>query len=205
MKQLKIWLVSLLCIGSLLIASPVLADRIAKKSPDYPVVVENLNTLLETQANPEQSQYSAEQLQQKISDLKLQKYILETAEDWGVCRNETGKTLAIYARSPKKATQNTLFYLANGEETDDNWDCEAIYVPSDVQVASLNLTSEEPSALKIIDGTKLVISSNPNTGELLLDAPSALLQTIPFSDKNWSIPNLTQADIDAQVPNAPID
>jgi hypothetical protein len=205
MKQLKIWLVTLLCIASFAVASPVLADRIAKKSPDYPVVVENLNSLLELQSNPEQSEYSPEELQQKISDLKLQKYVLETSEDWGVCRNETGKTLSIYARNPKKGTPNTIFYLANGEETDDNWDCEGIYIPNDVKVASLNLPSGESSVVKILDGTNLTISSSPNTNELLLDIPSALLQTINASDTTWTIPNLTQADIDAQAPNAPID
>lgn len=205
MRQLIIWLVSLLWVASFLVASPVLADRIAKKSPDYPVVVQTLDQLLLTQSDPEQTEYYPEELQQKIETAKLQKYILETAEDWGVCRNKTGKTLGIYGHAPKKSTQNTLVYLADGEETDDNWDCEGIYLPNDVQVASLNLVAGEPSTLKIIDGTNLVVSTNQTTGELEFNVPSGLLQIVPIADNNWSVPNLTQADIDAQVPNAPTD
>lgn len=175
MKKIKVWLVSLLCLAILLIASPALADRIAKRSPDYPVVVENLNALLSVQADPQQKEYTPEELKQIISDLQFQKYVLETSEDWGVCRNETGKNLAIYARNPKKAIPSTLFYIGNGEETDDNWDCEAVYIPNDVNVASLALPAGQPSVVRIVDGTNLTISSNPDTGELLLDAPSALI------------------------------
>lgn len=205
MKKIKVWLVSLLCLGILLIASPALADRIAKKSPDYPVVVENLNALLSVQADPQQKEYTPEELKQVISDLQFQKYVLETSEDWGVCRNETGKNLAIYARNPKKATPSTLFYIGNGEETDDNWDCEAVYIPNDVNVASLALPAGQPSAVRILDGTNLTIRSNPDTGELLLDAPSALIEIVDATDTTLSIPNVTQGEIEKQVPNAPID
>lgn len=205
MKKIKVWLVSLLCLATLLIASPALADRIAKKSPDYPVVVENLNALLSVQADPEQKEYTPEELKQVITDLQFQKYVLETSEDWGVCRNETGKNLAIYARNPKKAIPSSLVYIGNGEETDDDWDCEAVYIPNDVNVASLGLPAGQPSAVRILDGTNLTISSNPDTGELLLDAPSALIEIVDATDTTLSIPNVTQAEIDKQLPNAPID
>jgi hypothetical protein len=204
MKQFKIWLISLVWIASFLVAAPVLADRIAKKSPDYAVVVQTLEQLFVTQNDPEQTEYSTEELQQKIDNLKLQKYVLETAEDWGVCRNETGKTLAVYGHQPKKSLQDTLVYLADGKETDDNWDCQGIYIPNDVQIAGLNLIPG-PATLKILDGTYLVISANQETGELAFNVPSGLLEIVPITDNNWSVPDLTQADIDAQVPNAPID
>ncbi|WP_231937634.1 hypothetical protein [Geminocystis sp. NIES-3709] len=205
MKKLKVWLVSLLCIATFLIASPVLADRIAEKSPDYPIVVENLNALLTLKSDPQQTEYTPEELKQAISELEFQKYVLETSEDWGICRNETGKNLAIYARNQKKATPNTLFYLGDGQETDDNWDCEAVYIPNDVNVASLELPDGQPSAVRILDGTNLTISTNPDTGELLLDAPSALIEVVDATDTTLSIPNVTQTEIDAQVANAPID
>lgn len=205
MVRIKAWFISFLLICSFFIASPVLADRIAKKSPDYPSVVETLNQFLEFQANPEQSEYSTTEIAEKINNLKLQKYVLETSEDWGICQNKTDKTLGVYGHDPTKPLQNTLFYLAKGQETDDNWDCEGIYIPNDVQVNSLNLIPAEPSALRIIDGTILTATTNPTTGELVVNVPSGLLNVIPFGDINWSIPSLSQADIDAQIPNAPTD
>ena len=205
MVRIKAWLVSFLLIWSLFLSSPVLADRIAKKSPDYPSVVETLNQFLEFQANPEQSEYSTTEIEQKINNLKIQKYVLETSEDWGICQNQTDKTIGVYGHDPKRPLENTLFYLAKGQETDDSWDCEGVYIPNDVQVNSLNLIAAEPSALRIIDGTKLTITTNPSTGELVLNVPSGLLNVIPFGDSNWSIPSLSQADIDAQIPNAPTD
>ena len=102
MVRIKTWLISLLLIGCLIIASPALADRIAKKSPDYPSVVETLNQFLELQANPEQSEYSIAEIEQTIDNLKLQKYVLETSEGWGICQNKTDKILGVYGHDPKK-------------------------------------------------------------------------------------------------------
>jgi hypothetical protein len=205
MKPIKYWIIALWCIVNLGFASSVLADPIAKKSPDYPIIVETLNTLLETQLHPETRSDSPEVLSQKIEEAKLQKYFLETAEDWGICRNETGKTLGVYGRNPKQSTVNNLRYLGKGQETDDSWDCEGIYLPNDLKVTGLSLAEGQPTAIKILDGTKLVITSDPNTGELSFNTPSLLLKPITESDPNWTIPNLTQGDIDAQVPNAPVD
>jgi hypothetical protein len=206
MKFLKIALIALvLLITNLVITQPSLADRISEKSPEYTEIVETLDNLLKTQANPQQSDYTAEELQQKIADLKVQKYVLETSEDWGTCRNETGKLLAIYAHKPKKAAQNTIFYLEDGEVTDDDWDCDGILLPNDVKVSGLDLTPGEPVALKIVDGTALTARTNPETGEIELNVPPALITVLKEGDLDWSIPNLAQADIDAQAPNAPTD
>ena len=206
MKLFKIALVVLMfLINVLAIAQPSLADRIAKKSLDYPQVTQALAALSKVKADPTQSQYTAEELQQKTADLQLQKYILETSEDWGTCRNETGKTLAIYAHKPKSAGTNTLYYLGNGKTTDDDWDCDGVLLPNDAKVAGFNLTAGEPAALKILDGTQLVATTNPDTEEVELNTPLALTKILNVGEANWLIPNLAQADIDAQKPNAPID
>lgn len=205
MKVLKLLLVLVVCVVSFAIAGPAAADRIAKTSPDYPVVTQALNQLLQLQQDPNQTTYPSEELQQKIADVKLQKYILESSKNWGTCRNETGKTLAIYAHKPKAAAINTLYYLGAGQETDDDWDCDGLYLPSDAKVAGFNLTESAPVALKILDGSQMVASTNPDTGELELNLPLALTQLVKPGDVNWSIPSMAQADIDAQVPNAPVD
>jgi hypothetical protein len=187
MKRLKVLLVLLVCLVSFAIAGPALADRIAKKSPDYPVVTQALSDLLQLQKDSNQTTYKPEELRQKITDVKLQKYILESSKHWGTCRNETGQTLAVYAHKPKKSLTNTLYYLGAGQETDDSWDCDGLYLPSDTKIAGFNLTGTDPVALKILDGSQLVATTNPATGEMELNLP------------------LAQADIDAQTPNAPID
>jgi hypothetical protein len=212
-KKFKAFLGLLLLLINLLIVQPSFADPISEKSPEYPQINQQLNQLLQLRNNPSQANYTAEQLQQKISDLQFQKYILESTEDWGVCRNETGKTIGVYAHKPSTAA-NTLFFLGNGQKTDDDWDCDGIYLPNDIKVAGISLPTpptgeteqpagQQPVVLKIVDGTKLVATTNPLTGELELNAPIAgIVQT---GETNWLIPNLSQADIDAQVPDAPID
>lgn len=205
MKLIKAFLIILVLLVNVVIAQPSLADPIAEKSPDYPKVTQTLNELLQIRANPDQTEYSAAELQQKIATLQLQKYILETSEDWGVCRNETGKTLGVYLHEPKKATQDTLYYLADGESTDDDYDCSGIYLPNDAKVAGLGLVGNAPVALSILDGTQLTATTNPTTNEIELNVPSTLTEIVNVGEENWTIPNLAQADIDAQTPNAPAD
>lgn len=204
MKVLKVLSVLLALVLSLAIAQPAIADPISKKSTDYPVITQALTDLLTVQKDPNQTQYKADELQQKIADFKLQKYILESAEDWGTCRNETGKTLAVYASKPKQTT-NTLYYLAAGEELDDEYKCAGIYLPSDAKIADFSLPAGEAIALKVLDGAQLVATADPDTGEIALNTPSALTTLIKTGEPGWSIPALTQADIDAQKPNAPTD
>lgn len=204
MKLIKALLVLLVFLINVVVAQPAWADPISEKSPDFPKVTQALDALLKLRANPDQTEYSAAELQQKIANLQLQKYVLETSEDWGVCRNETGKTLGVYVHEPKKADQNTLYYLADGESTDDDYDCNGIYLPNDVKVAGLEAVGA-PVALSILDGTQLTATTNPTTGEIEVNVPSVLTQVVNVGEANWSIPNLAQVDIDAQTPNAPAD
>jgi hypothetical protein len=205
MKKLKMLLVLFVCLMSFAIAGPTFADPIAKKSPDYPIVTQTLNDLLQLQKDPNQKTYNSEELQQKIADTQLQKYILESVEGWSTCRNEMGKTLAVYAHKPKKSSINTLYYLAAGQKTDDDWDCDGLYLPSDAKIAGFKLTGSNPVALKILDGSRLVATTNPDTGEMELNLPLALTQLVKAGDVDWTIPAMAQADIDVQIPNAPID
>lgn len=130
MKIFKVILVFIFLLVNLAIAQPSFADPIAEKSPEYAQITQQLTQLSEARTNPSAVGYNtAEELQQKISDLQFQKYVMETTEDWGVCRNETGKTLGVYAHKPSKygSSVNTLFYLGNGQKTDDEWDCDGLF------------------------------------------------------------------------------
>lgn len=204
MQLLKVVLVAIVLLVNLMIAQPSYADPIAEKSPEYAEITQSLTTLLQSKDNPEQTGYSAAELQQKISDLQFQKYIMEASEDWGVCRNNTNKTVGVYAHKPVKPytnSTNTLYYLAPGQTTDDDWDCDGVYLPNDVKVAGLTLG--EAGAVKIVDGARLVIDTDPVTEAFQFNLP--FTGVYKAGEGTWSIPNLSQAEIDTQIANAPVD
>ncbi|MBX9253681.1 hypothetical protein H1Q63_06905 [Desmonostoc muscorum CCALA 125] len=207
MKLFKTALVALVLLVNLIIAQPSWADRPnLTTSPDYIEVTQGINNLLQLQKTPDQSEYTPEEIQQELGEFKLQKYILETAQNWAQCRNETGKTLAIYAHKPKKASQgNTLYFLGNGQITENEWDCDGVYLPIGSKVSSIADAQEltEPLAIKFVDGTQLVAKTNPETGTVEFNVNPA--KVFKAGEPNWSIPNLSQADIDAAIPNAPIE
>jgi hypothetical protein len=212
MKLFKIALAFLVLLVNLVIAQPSWADRPKlTQSPEYTEVTQALNNLLNPQENSNEANYTAEKIQQKIGAIQLQKYILETAAGWGQCRNETGKTLAVYAHKPKKSNSevSTLYYLGDGKVTDNDWNCDGVYLPSGVQVAGLAFGNTqgqeltEPIALKMVSGTQLVAKTNPETGAIELNVPPT--QVFTTGEGNWAIPALSSADIEAQTPNAPID
>lgn len=215
MKALKVLLVVLVLLVNLVVAKPSWADRPQlTKSSEYQQVTQALNEILQIQKNPNQRDYKPEQLQQKISGLQLQKYILETATRWGQCSNQTGNTLAVYAHKPKKsfypnANESTLFYLAPGEVTDDEWNCDGVYLPAGAKVAGLvagNTQGQELTealALKVVPGSQLIATTNPDTGAIEFNVPP--VQVFKAGETNWQIPTLSQADINVKYPNAPVD
>lgn len=206
MKLWKTIFLSLLLWVNFAIANPAFADKPnLQDNPDYLEITDNLTKLLDSKANnsfPEGS--TASQVEQKIVQLQLEKYIMETGASNTECRNETGKTLAIYGSKNKKANStfdNSLYLLPNGQTTDDDWNCEGIYLPNDVKVAGLDLNSA--AAVKVLQGTKLTIKANPDTGVYELNLPPAKI--FKAGEVNWEIPDLAQASLDVQYPKAPID
>jgi hypothetical protein len=210
MKIFKTALIALVILINLVIAQPSWADRPNLiNSPDYIEVTQAINNLLQLKDTPDQSEYTPEEIQQELGELKLQKYILETARNWAQCRNETGKTLAIYAHQPKKSLQgNTLYFLGNGQITENEWDCDGVYLPIGSKVTGIAADNQgqeltEPLAIKVVDGTQLVAKTNPQTGNVEFNI--ALAKVLKADEPNWLIPNLSQAYIDAAIPNAPIE
>lgn len=212
MKLIKVFLIALVVVANLAFAQPSLADRPKlTQSPDYTEVTQALDSLVQAQSS-NQSDYTPEEIQKKIGVLQLEKYIMEIAKDWAQCSNETGKTLAIYAHKPKKSSfsdQSTLYYLGNGKSTDEDWNCDGVYLPGGVKVAGLTSSDPqgeelgEPLAIKIVPGTQLVATTNSETGAVEFSvAPAKFFKA---GEGNWNVSNLAQADIDSQKPNAPID
>lgn len=209
MKLFKIALVALVLMVNLVVAQPSWAGKPnLTQGSDYTEVTQAIDNFLQIQDTPNQSQYTPEEIQQQLGELKLQKYILETAQDWAQCSNKTGKTLAVYAHKPKQAQQeNILYFLANGQMTDSDWDCDGVYLPSGSKVVGITAANTqklvEPLAIKVVDGTQLVANANPETGAVKFNVAPA--KVFKAGEVNWLIPNLSQADIDAQIPNAPIE
>ena len=209
MKLIKIALVALLLCFNLAIAAPASADAHRpplNQNPDYLEVTQALDDLLNNNAS---QNASGEAIARRVGELNLQKYILETTKNGGICRNETGKTLLVYGhklKQPNLAAKPDLYLLPNGEETDDDWDCDGIYVPSEQQGGGLSTpegTIQEPVAVKIVDGTQLVAKTNPETDEVEFNVPAARLLT--SADNQWFIPNNLQEALNSGLKNAPVD
>ncbi|MCG6134695.1 MAG: hypothetical protein MET45_08520 [Nostoc sp. LLA-1] len=197
----KITLVCLLLLVNLVVAQPSWAGKKLADDPDYIEVTTALDTALQEQ----QDQGNTPENQLEIANLKFQKYLLENSEDpVGICRNETDKTLLIYGQKSKKSTStydNELYLLSSGAETDDEWDCQGVYIPGQVATAKQEATS--PKAYKFVHGTRLVATTNPDTGETEFNLPPA--KVFQPGDANWLIPENLQAALDAGFTTAKID
>lgn len=207
MKVFKVALVCVVLLLNLLVVQPAYADRPKlDNNIDYLEITESLDGLVKARDAEEipEGLSSANELQQKIAELQYQKYIIETGGGYGLCRNETAKTIAVYGAVPKKSNSkydNTLYLLNSGEETDDDWSCTGVYIPNDVKVAGVNL--DGASAVRILNGAELVIRENPETGAIELNLPPT--QILKAGDANWEIPDLAEADLNRQLPQAPTD
>ncbi|MEH2330470.1 hypothetical protein [Nostoc sp.] len=201
MHFLKIILVALVLMVNLLIAQPSWAGKDFTKGADYAEVTQTLNQLLTVKDTPEQAGYTPEQFQQRLAQLQFQKYVIETARKRAQCRNETGKTLAVYANKPKKSPTQ-LYFLGAGTITDDDWDCDGIYLPAGSQVVlGPNAQPEELTqaiAVKFVDGTQSLARTNPATGAIELNVEPA--KVFKAGESSWLLPTFSQADIDTQIP-----
>ncbi|MBX9256966.1 hypothetical protein H1Q63_24075 [Desmonostoc muscorum CCALA 125] len=216
---MKIWkslLIVLMIFVNLAFAQPSFADRPKfSKNPDYVEVTKALKQL--TQAKKDRSELAGvtpEEIQKKIDELTFQKYALETGINWGQCENQTGNTIAVYGKTPNEEEEedavydNGLYFLADGQSTQNNWDCDGFYLPNDAKLGALTPDGQiqeftEPVAIKIPDGSKLTIKTNPDNAAIEINIPNA--QIVKANEVNWFIPNVSQALINTRVPNAPIE
>lgn len=200
-KFFKVMLVALVLFVNLAVAQPSWAGKDFTKGADYAEVTQELNQLLSAQSDPSTAGYTPEQYQQRLAELQMQKYVIETAKKRAQCRNATAQTLAVYANKPKKSPTQ-LYFLAAGEITDDDWDCDGIYLPAGAQAtlgpAAQPLSLAEPVAIKVVDGTQLVATTSAATGGIQLNVAPA--KVFKAGETTWALPSFSQADINAQVP-----
>ena len=203
MSRFRIILVALVLLLSLVGMSPVWADPPKLTgTPEYTEVTQAIADLTQAKSSPESSDLTPIEIEQKLGALNLQKYILETASHYSQCRNSTGNTIAVFAHKAKKAAQpSALYYLAEGEITEDEWSCDGVYLPTGTKTAGLSDLTE-PTVAQFVSGTRVNLTTNTQ-GELEFNiAPSKLVKA---SDRTLPIPDLTLATIQATPPNAPIE
>ncbi len=198
----KLALICLLVVMNFaVIAQPSWASKKYTSDPDYIEVTKTLESALQDKQN----QGATPELQQNISNLQYQKYIIENSEEsCGICRNETGKTLLVYGQKPKKSRStydNELYLLPSGTETDDEWDCQGVYLPG--QPATEDQEGIPAQAFKIVHGTRLVATTNRQTGEIEFNLPPAKI--FKSGEANWFIPDNLQAALDAGITTAKIN
>lgn len=207
MKFLRTILVCLVLLANLMLATPAWADAPKlDQNPDYQQITQALTDLLQARDQNQlpEGMGSMEQLQQAITGLQYQKYVIEAGEGVTECYNNTGRAIAVYGPTSKKLASefdNTLYLLPSGEETDGGWNCEGVFLPSDVKVAGLDVGAA--GAAKFLSGARLTINENPDTGAIEFNLPPT--QVFKPGEVNWEIPNVTEAELDPQLPKAPLD
>jgi hypothetical protein len=213
MKNFKYILMVTLVLVNLMFAPPSFADAPKfTKNPDYIALTKEINelqTLKETHAAVEG--FTTEEIDHKLNELQFQKYAFESGINWGQCRNETGKTLAVYGPEPnldddEYSSGASLYFLADGKTTKDKWDCKGVFLPSDIKAVALTPGGQNQDftggvVIKVPVGTKLVLKTNVDTGAIEFN--QAGTQVLKPGEVNWFIPNVSQAIVDARVTNAP--
>jgi len=213
MKSFKYILVMLVLLANLVFALPSFADAPKlTKDPDYIALtkeIKKLQTAKETQAELEG--YTPEQIENKINELEFQKYAFESGLNWGQCQNETGRTLAVYGPDPNEEEDSSsgagLYFLADGQTTKTEWNCQGVYLPNDVKANTLTPDGQNQElaggvVIKIPTGTKLVVKTNQDTGAVEFNIP--VTQVSKPGELKWFIPNVPQSLVDTRVTNAPI-
>jgi hypothetical protein len=214
MKALQSLILVLVLVLNFIFVTPALADRPKpQKNPDYIEVTKAIDELTKTQVQTEGS--IPEETAKQLADLEFFKYTLESGVNWGQCTNKTGKILAVYGLDPDEDDEDKpsnyasdLYFLADGQTTESEWDCQGFYIPNDVTATTVDNQGNPqelsgPTAVKILGGTQLIVTANPETGKLEFKSP--LAKVVEGKAVNWFVPNISQALIDTRVVNAPTD
>jgi hypothetical protein len=186
MKLLTNLVIALMLICSLAIAQPAWANKPPVTSnPDYIAITKELTAATDPV---------------EIAKLQFEKYIIETGESFAECRNLTATPLIVYGKKPKLDTStfdNALYTIPVGQTTNEDWNCQGVYLSNGLDNDGI------PVAAKIVTGTQLVATSNPETGAVELNIPVA--KVFKQGEVNWNIPESAEVLATLQIPQAPLD
>ncbi|TYQ30557.1 hypothetical protein [Pseudanabaena sp. UWO310] len=186
MKFLQAILVALILLSNLAIAQPSFANKPPLTSnPDYIAVTNDLSKATDPT---------------EIAKLQFEKYVIETGESFAECRNLTANPLPVYGKKSKldgSTFDNTLYTLASGGTTNEDWNCQGIYLEK-----GLN-NDGQPVAIKLVTGTQMVAKADPETGAIDLNFP--VTRIFKNGEINWLIPTTTEELSALTLPQAPLD
>lgn len=214
MKAFKCILMVLILFANLLFVEPSLADAPKiTKSPEYKALTKEINKLRAVKDTQTQLEdYTPKQIESRLNELEFQKYTFESGVNWGQCQNETGKTLAVYGPLPANVDDDDfpydagLYFLGNGQTTQNNWDCQGVYIPNDITAIALTPDGQNQEltggiVIKVPKGTNLVLTKNQDTGVVEFNIP---VTPVAKTEKvNWYVPKVSQALIDTRAISVP--
>ncbi len=186
MKLFQTILVVLVMLFNLAIAQPSFAERTpVTSSPDYIAITEELAEATDPA---------------EIAKLQFERYLVETGKSYGECKNLTDAPLVVYGNKSKydqSTFDNGLYTLPSGKTTDGGWNCQGVYLANGLS------NDGQPTAIKIVTGTKLVAKTNLETGAVELNIPAAKI--FQPGEANWSIPATPEEFAALTLPKAPLD
>jgi hypothetical protein len=172
-------------------------------SPAWQQLRKELDTL-----QGQQGIYTIQQAR-RLADLSRLDTALADSNDRPTVDNATTHNLGVFVRSKRQAADQpaTFAVLGAGQETDDDAETVALYVPANVPVS---WAGREPDSgatpvrvARLLPGEDLRVSEAEGGKGYVLNLPAFTLDT-EASDLA-AFPSFSQAELDAQPANAPVD
>jgi hypothetical protein len=157
----------------------------------------------------QQGLYTIQQAR-RLADLSRLDTALADSTDRPTVENATTHNLGVFVRAKRQAADQPAPFavLASGDETDDDFETVALFIPANVPV---RWDGREPDSgstparvVRLLPGEELRVSDAEGPkGGYALSLPAFALET-EASDLA-ALPSLNQAELDAQPATAPVD
>jgi methionine-rich copper-binding protein CopC len=200
------WAAGLLIVLALLV--PLAPAHAAATSPASAPSLASLRQELDA-LQGQQGLYTIQQAR-RLADLSRLETALAESDHRPTVDNATVHNLGVFVRSKRQAGDLPASFavLAAGEETDDDFETVALFIPANV---SVSWAGREPDSgatparvVRLLPGEHLRVNDAEGTkGGYVLNLPAFALET-EASDLA-AIPTLSQAELDAQPATAPVD
>lgn len=196
------------------LATPVAADAgrflTTTTTAELQAEIDGLNAAGGPNPTPEQ--------QSRLEDLNQLALAIRRSDGRAQLRNDSTHNIGLYLRY-KKDPPNTpapLRVLGPDQESDDDYELVAFYVPEGVTLQwgqRVLAAAPGPLLARVLEGQRLrlgdgvvdAVNGESRIGYTLNLPVFSLLQSDASSAVAADVPSLSQADLDAQIPDAPTD
>ena len=145
----------------------------------------------------------------RLADLSRLDTAIGTSTDRPTVENNTSHNLGVFVRSKRQSAAQpaTFVVLGAGNETDDDFESVALFIPANVPVSWPGKPAEKGATparvARLLPGQELRVSDPVDTTGYQLNLPAFALDT--ESADLGALPSLSQEDLDAQPENVPVD